>query len=310
VKKILITGGCGFVGSNLIPLFLEKGYQVRVLDNFSNVDSQYIDKYDIEIIEGDITESAVVVKAITGVVGVIHLAASGSVIESVKNPVDNFYNNVTGTFVLLNECRKQGISNFIFASTGGALIGNADPPVNEKSLPSPISPYGSSKLCCEAYCSSFAHSYDMNITALRFANVVGKNSLHKKGAVNVFMNSILKNNPLTIFGDGTATRDFLYANDLCLGIFKAFEKNLLGFNRIHLASGKETSVSQLAQTIITISGRKNYPINYLPMRKGEVEKNFATYDFAKQVLNFEPKASLQDALSETWDWFIDAKKMS
>ena len=210
----------------------------------------------------------------------------------------------------LDECRKQKINNIIFASTGGALIGNAEPPVNEKSLPLPISPYGSSKLCCEAYCSSFSHSYDMNITALRFANVIGKNSLHKKGAVNAFMNSILDNTPLTIYGDGTATRDFLYANDLCLGIINAFEKKLLGFNCIHLASGRETSVIQLAKTIISVSGNKDYPIEYLPMRRGEVEKNFATYDYAKQVLNFEPKTSLNVALSKIWDWFAVTKKIS
>jgi UDP-glucose 4-epimerase len=302
VKKILITGGCGFIGSNLIPLFIGEGYRVSVLDNFSNVNSQYIDKFDVEIIKGDIRDKVIVKEAISGTEGIIHLAASGSVIESVRVPFDNFDNNVVGTFTLLDECRKQNISNFIFASTGGALIGNAEPPVNEQSLPSPISPYGSSKLCCEAYCSSFSSSYDMNITALRFANVVGKNSLHKKGAVNAFMNSILDETPITIYGDGTATRDFLYANDLCLGILEAFKRNLKGFNRVHLASGQETSVKELAEIIVSISGQKGYPINYLPIRKGEVEKNFATFDYAKQVLNFEPKTSLKDALSETWDW--------
>lgn len=310
MKKILITGGCGFVGSNLIPLFINNGYKVVVLDNFSHVDSQYIDNFDLEIIKGDIRDRRIVKKAVMNIDGVVHLAASGSVIDSVKNPIDNFDNNVFGTFTLFDECRKQNIDNIIFASTGGALIGDAKPPVNEQSLPSPISPYGSSKLCCEAYCSSFSSSYKMNITALRFANVVGKNSLHKKGAVNVFMNSIFNETPITIFGDGTATRDFLFVDDLCLGIFNAFEKKLLGFNRIHLASGRATSINQLAKTIIRVSGNKDYPIEYLPMRMGEVEKNFATFGYAKQILNFEPKTSLNVALKNTWDWFTSVKKIS
>ena len=308
MKKILITGGCGFVGSNLIPRMIKKGYEVRVVDNFSKVNDQYISKFGIECIQADIRDKKDISNALKDVCSVIHLAASGSVIESVTNPHENFNNNVLGTFTLLDECRKKDVSNLIFASTGGALIGNARPPVNEKSLPSPISPYGASKLCCEAYCSSFSHSYDMNITALRFANVLGKNSLHKKGVVNAFMNSIVNNEPLTIYGDGTATRDYLYADDLCLGIEKAFKKKLSGFNRIHLASGKETSVNELAKAIISTAGHEDYPINYLSKRKGEVEKNFATYEYAKKILNFEPQTSLKKALKETWQWFNENHK--
>ena len=303
MKKILITGGCGFIGSNLIPIMLRSGYNVKVLDNCSSIDNQYISSFDIEFIKGDIRDKVAISNALSDVVGVIHLAASGSVVDSVKSPEDNFDNNVLGTFNLLNECKKVGIKNITFASTGGALIGNAKPPVSEKSLPLPISPYGSSKLCCEAYCSSFSHSYDMNIKALRFANVIGQNSFHKKGAVTSFIKSLLNNEPINIFGDGTATRDFLFVDDLCKGILNAHEKNIVGFNCIHLASGKETSVNQLAKTLIDISGKSNHPKIYLDSRKGEVEKNFASYDLAKKLIHFQPETSVYEALFKTWEWF-------
>jgi UDP-glucose 4-epimerase len=305
MNKILVTGGCGFIGANLIPMLIAKGFDVRVLDNLSKGSKQYVSGCNVEIHEGDIRNELDVAKALVGVDGIIHLAAFGSVVESVTDPVENFDNNTKGTFVLLNESRKAGVKKFIFSSTGGALIGNAVPPVNESSVPRPISPYGSSKLCCEAYCSSFAHSYDMSITALRFANVIGPVSWHKKGAVTAFMKALLNEKPITIYGDGSATRDFLYVNDLCGGIISAYEKSLTGFNPIHLASGREVSVKELAEAIMVVAGSMGHAIEYLDTRVGEVEKNFATYDHAKDVLGFEPSVSLKEGLEKTWQWFVD-----
>ncbi len=305
MKNVLVTGGCGFIGANLIPMLINRGYKVRVLDNLSKGDKGYLSNKDIEILEGDIRNKSDVSKALAGVDGVIHLAAFGSVVESVTNPEENFDNNVNGTFVLLNECRKLVVKKFIFSSTGGALIGNAVPPVNENSITRPISPYGSGKLCCEAYCSSFAHSYDMSITALRFANVIGPVSWHKKGAVTVFMKALLNGEPITIYGDGSATRDFLYVEDLCNGIIRAYEKALPGFNPIHLASGVEVSVKELAEAIMEVAGSKAHKIEYFDSRKGEVERNFATYDLAKEVLGFAPSRSLKEGLQETWQWFVE-----
>lgn len=308
MQKVLVTGGCGFIGANLVPMLISKGYSVRILDNLSKGSKDFITDYDVELVEGDIRNSSDVSKALIDIDGIIHLAAYGSVVESVADPVENFDNNVNGTFILLNECRKVGIKKLIFSSTGGALIGNAVPPVNESSVPKPISPYGSSKLCCEAYCSSFAHSYDMSITALRFANVIGPISWHKKGAVTVFMKALLNNKPITIYGDGNATRDFLYVGDLCGGIINAYEKALPGFNPIHLASGKEVSVKELAEKIIEVAGSDNHTIKYLDARVGEVERNFASFDFAKEVLDFQPSISLHESLVMTWQWFQEKSK--
>lgn len=304
---ILVTGGCGFIGSNLIKILEDKGHNVRVLDNFSKGDMAYIGRANAEIFQCDIRDADSMKKAFVGIDGVIHLAAYGSVVESVENPEENFQINVQGTFNVLNECRKSGVKKVVFSSTGGALIGNALPPVNEQSIPRPISPYGSGKLCCEAYCSSFAHSYDMNITALRFANVIGPISWHKKGAVTAFMKSIMNNEKITIYGDGSATRDFLYVTDLCNGIVTAYEKSLPGFQPIHLASGKEVSVKELAELIIKVAKKSDYPIEFLNKRVGEVERNFASYELAKELLDFNPETDLETGIKKTWEWFLDQK---
>jgi len=302
-SSVLVTGGSGFIGASLVPKLIEQGYKVKVLDNLSKGSRVYLEKYDYDFIHGDIRNVSDLQNALGGVSGVIHLAASGSVIDSVADPLDNFDNNVFGTFNLINQCRLFGIKKFVFSSTGGALIGDADPPVNESSFPKPISPYGSSKLCCEAYCSSFSVSYDMDIVALRFANVVGDNSWHKKGAVNAFMKSIVSGDPIIIYGDGTSTRDFLYVGDLCDGIIRAYNIKLNGFTPIHLASGKETTIKELAHIILNVAGKDKHPISYLSSRTGEVDRNFASFDLAKELLGFVPKTDLEKAIQITWNSF-------
>ncbi len=303
--KVLVTGGCGFIGANLIPVLEKEGYEVRILDNFSKGRPEFIGLNNAEIFEGDIRNANDVKEALIGVDGVIHLAAFGSVIESVNNPLENFEINVRGTFNVLDECRKQNIKKIVFSSTGGALIGDAIPPVNEKSLPRPISPYGSGKLCCEAYCSSFSTSYNMNIIALRFANVIGPISWHKKGAVTAFMKAVMDNKEIVIYGNGDATRDFLYVDDLCKGLVLAYNSNITGFNPIHLSSGVEVSVKELATMIIEKGPKSDSKIQHKPKRVGEVERNFANYDLAKELLGFSPETTLDNAIEKTWDWFLN-----
>lgn len=301
-KHILVTGGCGFIGANLVPLLESSGSTVRVLDNLSKGSTEFLRGSNADIRIGDIRDRTAVAAALDGIETVIHLAAYGSVVESVADPEDNFDVNVRGTFVTLDEARKARVSRFIFASTGGALIGNAEPPVDETSLPRPISPYGSSKLCGEAYCSSFAAAYGMSITALRFANVIGPWSWHKKGAVTAFAKAILEGRPITIYGDGSATRDFLMVDDLCLGIRLALDASLPGFNVFHPAPGREVSVAELAHLMCETAGKPDHPVVYEEKRAGEVDRNFAAYDSAKQSLGFAPERSLEDALAKTCGW--------
>lgn len=302
-NRVLITGGCGFIGSNLIPILEKNNYDVLVLDNLSIGKEDYIKSTNAKLLKGDIRNRNDVLNAVSGCSTVIHLAASGSVIDSISSPENNFDINVNGLFNVLNQSRYASVKSFIFASTGGALIGDAKPPVSEKSLPSPISPYGSSKLTGEAYCSSFAKSYGMNITSLRFANIIGPNSSHKKGAVTTFMKAIKEEKTIRIYGDGNATRDFLFVKDLCFGIINALKANLRGYNVFHLASGKEITINELASTICDIANKPNFPIEYLNKRQGEVEKNFADISLAKKLINFKANTNFYEAIKQTWEIF-------
>ena len=304
--RFLITGGCGFVGANLIKYLNNIGHtDIIIVDNLSRGSKVNIKDFEINnFFNVDILNLEGSQKIFADVDVVIHLAAYGSVVESVNDPLSNFDINAKGTFNLLNYVRKLDIKKIIFASTGGALIGNANPPVNETSLPKPISPYGASKLSCEAYCSAFANSYNMDITALRFANVVGPFGLHKKGVVNTFINNILEKKPIYIFGDGSSTRDYLHVDDLCDGIFKSSQKSEKGFDVYHLASGRETKIIDMAKLITKELKADGHPIIFKQPRSGEVEKNFANYDLAKKTFAFSPQKTLSEAIKDTYSFLL------
>jgi UDP-glucose 4-epimerase len=288
-----------------VPLLLERGIDVRSLDNFSRGRREYLEGLDVEVVEGDIRDEETVARALAGVDSVVHLAAFGSVAESVEEPLENFDVNVRGTLLLLRAAAAAGVEKFVFASTGGAIMGNTPPPVDETSLPWPISPYGASKLCGEAYCHAFAGSYGLPVVSLRFANVYGPLSEHKKGAATVFVQRALRGQPLVIYGDGQATRDFLYVDDLCTGIAAAVLTAPLTDEVLHLASGVETSIEELARLVLELSGAEGTPIEYAEKRRGEIERTFATYDRAAKLLGFAPAHSLRDGMRETVDWFAE-----
>lgn len=307
--KVLVTGGCGFVGANLVRLLLEKGQEVVVYDNLSKGNKSYLNGLDVEFVEGDIRDSRALarVMASTSTDQIVHLAAFGSVVESVQDPKTNFDMNVVGTFNVLEQAVQQDVSKIVFSSTGGALIGNAKPPVNEQSLPKPISPYGAGKLCCEAYFHAFSQSYGINTVCTRFANVYGPYSDHKTGVINQFYKRISAGEPLVIYGDGSSTRDYIHVTDLCDGIARALLDYNVKTDVIHLASGRETSLKELADIMCTLSGNPDHPIEYRDKRVGEVDRNFARYDYAQKVLGFEPRHTLEEGLKETWNWLAKGK---
>lgn len=301
--RILVTGGCGFVGANLVRRLVVAGKSVRVIDNLQNGHKAYLSGIDVEIVAADIRSSEQLLRSMRSVDAVVHLAAAGSVVDSVTDPQANFEANVNGTFAVLEATRKAQIGRLVFSSTGGALIGDSTPPVDERSLPKPISPYGASKLAAEGYCHAFAKSYGINIVSLRFANVYGPYSGHKKGAVTTFMRLIWDGKPLVIFGDGSASRDFMHVDDICRGIELALGANVPGGTVVHLATGVETTIAELADACRRAAGRPDYSIEHRPGRPGEVARNFATYDLARDLLGFEPTVVLQDGLESTWEWF-------
>jgi UDP-glucose 4-epimerase len=300
---VLVTGGCGFIGANLVRRLEAMGRKVRVLDNLALGDAAYLHGTAAQVVQGDVRDTALVNEALQGVEEVVHLAARGSVVDSVADPTANFEANVVGTFCLLNACVGSGIEKFFFASTGGALIGDAEPPVNEDSLPRPISPYGASKLCAEAYLHAFAKSYGLQTVALRFANVYGPYSGHKKGIVTAYIKALQTGEPLIIYGDGTSSRDYLYVDDLCRGVTRAMEADLAPGTVLHLASGVETTVAEMAELMIRASGKTEHEILHLPRRPGEVDRNFADFARAREAIGFTPNVGLQEGVERTWRWF-------
>jgi UDP-glucose 4-epimerase len=275
---------------------------VRALDNFSRGSREYVAGLDVDVVAGDIRDAELVRRALEGVDTIVHLAAFGSVVESVEDPLENFDVNVRGTLIVLREAAAAGVEKLVFASTGGAIMGNTTPPVDESTLPWPISPYGASKLCGEAYCHAFAGSYGLAVVALRFANVYGPVSDHKKGVVTNFIKQALRREPIVIYGDGSASRDFLYVDDLCDGISAAVDAQLED-EVIHLASGEETSIGELARLILELADAADLPIRYEERRRGEVERTFAKPERGAELLGFDPAYTLVEGMAKTVEWF-------
>jgi UDP-glucose 4-epimerase len=248
-----------------------------------------------------VRDSDAVAQAVRGVDAVVHLAAVGGVIESVERPFENLDVNVRGTLVVLDACAAAGVEQVVFASTGGAIVGNAEPPLTELTPPWPISPYGASKVAGEAYCHAYAGGFDLPVAALRFANVYGPRSTHKRGAVTTFVRRALERRPLVVYGDGGATRDFLYVEDVCAGIEAALRISVAD-DVLHFATGVETSVLELARLVLEVTGAE-VDIEHAPARRGEIERTFASSARAAQVLGFRVSHDLREGLQRTVEWF-------
>jgi UDP-glucose 4-epimerase len=298
-ERVLVTGGCGFIGSTLVPLLLQRSATVRILDNL--VAGGPEPPQEAELTVGDVRNAEDIEAAARGVDAVIHLAAAGNVPDSIADPVANFEVNARGTLNVLRAAQSAGVRRLVFASTGGALIGAAEPPVDEESVPRPLSPYGASKLAGEGYLHAFRGSYGLDAVALRFGNVYGPYSAHKKGAVTMFIKRSLRGEPLVIYGDGSASRDFIHVGDLCAGILAGLDAQAPPAV-VHLASGVETPIGELARLVLAATG-SDVPIDHRPARAGEVERNVAATALASEALGFRARIGLEEGLAGTVAWF-------
>lgn len=209
-STILVTGGCGFIGVNLIKYLSSLGYKIRVLDNLSTSRNENLLNAGCQLasgslVIGDIRDQETVSQTTKGVDAVVHLAAHTRVVESLSKPQETWDINAKGTFNLLEACRLRGVKTFIFTSTNAAL-GEQIPPFDETKIPKPISPYGASKLAGEALCTSYCHSFGINTVTLRIGNSYGPHSKHKASVIAKFVKRAIQNEPLIIYGDGKQTR--------------------------------------------------------------------------------------------------------
>lgn len=304
MSTVLITGGAGFVGRHLADHLTEHGFAVRVIDNESLGDRDHLNLDEIEFISGDIRDSEAVAAAMTGVAAVVHLAADTRVMDSIENPAFNFENNVLGSFNVLQAARDADVERFIAASTGGAILGEVTPPVHEEMAPHPTSPYGASKLMLEGYMSAYAAAYGLSTCALRFSNIYGPRSFHKGSVVAHFFKQLLSGEPLTVHGDGSQQRDYLYAGDLVAGIRSAIETPS-ATGAFQLGSGRPTSINELLQHIRSCTGLEP-DVRYADFRDGEVRNTWCNVDKAKEQLGFSPGTPLDKGLAQTWSWFSES----
>lgn len=300
--KILITGGAGFIGLNLVRHLAETSpHQLRVLDNLSAGQAHARLPDAVDFVHGDFTEAATLDACLRGVDVVVHLAAQTGVIDSVLDPQKSFDVNVAGSFALFEQARRSGVRKIIVASTGGALLGEVQPPIDESMPPSPMSPYGASKMAVEAYCSAYAGSYGLACAALRFSNIYGPHSAHKKTVVAAFIKQLLRNEPLIVYGDGTQQRDYLFVGDLVRGIGRAIDQNVTG--TYQLGSGLPTSLRQIFPVLKKIVGRP-LDVRFEPARKGEVHSTWCRVAKAQREFGFSAPTSLEAGIRATWDWYV------
>ena len=300
--KALVTGGGGFIGSNLVRGLLERGDDVRVLDNFSTGNRRNLEGVDVEIVEGELRSYERVHNAVRGVEVVFHLGALGSVPRSVQDPLTSSAVNVEGTLNVLLAARDEGIRRVVFSSSSSVYGSKRDLPVTE-SLPSdPISPYGVAKLAAERYCVSFSRVYEsFETVVLRYFNVFGpRQSPFSQYAamVPLFITAIAAGEAVTIFGDGEQSRDFTYVANVIDATLRAAEAEGANGRIFNVAAGSPASVNALADSIGRILG-KPPERTFAPPRPGDIRDSWADVSAAKEILGYEPSVDLEEGLRRT-----------
>lgn len=304
--KILITGGCGFIGNNVVRHLTQHNHSIVVVDNFSIGNAASLADLDVDIHQGDILQVSAWEHLLADVDAIVHLAANTGVQNSVINPFDDYELNVRGTFNLLLAARNYGVAHFIFASSN-ASIGKQIAPMHENYAPLPISPYGASKLAGEGYCLAFGATYDIRTVVLRFANVYGQYSAHKNSVVTRFFNDAFHHQILTIYGNGLQTRDFIHAQDIALGIRLALENADVNAEIIQLGSGLETQIIELAERINQLMPTP-VEIDYQPPRQSDIYRNYSDIRKAQRMLGFQPTIDLTQGLVDTCTWLLAEKQ--
>ena len=309
---VLVTGGGGFIGANLVRQLLSAGRQVTVYDNFSVGRTEYLAGLDLEVVHGDILDRVTLAEAVGAHDRVVHLAAQTGVPGSLEDPRRDCEMNVIGTLNVLEsvraaEARRPRGRRVVFASSN-APLGRQTPPATEDKAPLPISPYGASKLAGEAYCLAYHGSWGLGTIVLRFANIYGPFSAHKGSVVAKFFKDIVERGRIGIDGDGEQTRDFIYVGDLCAAILRALDSDL-GGEVFQIATGRETSIVELADAVRTVTGH-DFDVEHEPARPADIRKNYSHITKADRLLGWRPHVQLEEGLRETWNWFGEASKPS
>ena len=309
LSRCLVTGGAGFIGSNVVDRLLALGHEVRVVDNLSTGSRDNLAHVDgrVDFLLGDLCDPADAAKAVDGVEVIYHLAALPSVPRSLKDPWGSHDANVNATVHLLQAAVKAGVRRVVYSSSSSVYGDTPELPKVESFEPLPRSPYAASKLASEQYVLAYARGGLLEGVALRYFNVFGPRqspSSAYAAVIPLFMAAALEGRPATIFGDGEQTRDFTY-------ITNVVQANILAGTRpaeivsgypVNVGAGDRTSLQQLASLIREVTGRPLECVS-VPPRAGDVRDSLASLERTKRLLGYEVEIGLREGLKRTWDWF-------
>lgn len=302
--KVLITGGAGFIGSNVADGLLEKNYKVIIVDNLSNGKKENIPP-GAKFYRCDIRDKKLydIFKAEKPAV-IIHNAAQLSVRVSVEDPLMDADINIIGGLNVINACRIYNVEKIIFASSGGTVYGEQKYfPADEKHPTHPISPYGAAKLATENYLYYFYNAYGLKYISLRYANIYGprQDPYGEAGVVAIFSSKMIEGKSAVINGDGLQTRDYVYVGDAVDANLRAIESGFVG--PLNIGTGRETTVVRLFNILKKVSGKASIEEAHGPSREGEQRRSQLSSELAGKMLGWQSKVSIEEGLKLTYHWF-------
>ncbi|MCC7083624.1 MAG: SDR family oxidoreductase [Pirellulales bacterium] len=310
MRKVLVTGGAGFVGSHIVDALLARGDQVRVLDNLSTGQLENIGhvRDKIDFIEADLTDAQTVARAVNGVDCIFHQAALASVPRSMERPLDTHAACVTGTLVLLEAARKARVRRLVYAASSSAYGDQPKPAKSESDLPLPISPYGAAKLAAEYYCRAFAAMGAVETVSLRYFNVFGPRqnpSGEYSAVIPKFITLLLKGKPPVIYGDGSQSRDFTFVANVVEANLLAAEAPEVSGKVFNVAMGDQVGLAQLVELLNKLLGTKVKP-KHEAQRPGDIKDSRADISQARKWLKYDPQVCFEEGLRRSIDYYRSA----
>lgn len=317
IEKILITGGAGFIGSNLSEYFLKKGYQVACLDNFSTGHRKNIETFlnhpNFELIEGDIRELETCKKAVNKVTYVLHQAALGSVPRSINDPITSNEVNISGFLNMLVASKDANVKRFVYAASSSTYGDSESLPKVEEKIGKPLSPYAITKYVNELYADIFSKTYGLETIGLRYFNVFGRKQ-DPNGAyaavIPKFVMQFMNYESPVINGDGNFSRDFTYIDNVIqMNELAMLSKNPKAINTVYnTAYGERTTLNDLVKSLKEYLSEfdnkiANVEVIYGPNRVGDIPHSLASIEKAKELLNYNPKFSMREGLKEAVQWY-------
>jgi UDP-glucose 4-epimerase len=304
--KALVTGGAGFIGSNIVRLLVDEGHDVTVLDDLSSGYRSNLAPFPtVRFLEGDVRDADAVRQAMSGAETVFHLAASVGNARSIDDPIRDSAVNVLGTLEVLEAARREGVRKLVYSSSAGIFGELKTLPIREDHPTEPQSPYGASKLAAEKQCLAYGHLYGLEVVCLRYFNVYGVNQRYDLygNVIPIFAHRLFRGMPLVIYGDGEQTRDFANVRDVAMANYgAAMRRGASG--SFNIGSGTRVTVNELVRLMQEASGIQAQVV-YAPVRPGDVRDSLADIAAARREFGFEPSVSLEEGLREYMDWARD-----